>query len=79
MRAPFDEPLTIKNMVHDLGMSVTVFHHHFKSDTAMSRCSIKSTSAWRRLAALGLAVLDYFRAICIASLREFFSRTSNGM
>jgi AraC-like DNA-binding protein len=36
MRARFDEPLRIENVARELGMSVSVFHHHFKSVTAMS-------------------------------------------
>ncbi len=36
LRERFDEPLQIKNMARSLGMSVSGFHHHFKSVTAMS-------------------------------------------
>jgi AraC-like DNA-binding protein len=36
LREHFDEPLKIKNIARDLGMSVSGFHHHFKSVTAMS-------------------------------------------
>lgn len=36
LRENFNQPLEIENMAHDLGMSVSGFHHHFKSVTAMS-------------------------------------------
>jgi AraC-like DNA-binding protein len=36
MRERFDEPLRVENIARELGMSVSVFHHHFKSVTAMS-------------------------------------------
>jgi AraC-like DNA-binding protein len=36
LRDHFDEPLKIENIARDLGMSVSGFHHHFKSVTAMS-------------------------------------------
>jgi AraC-like DNA-binding protein len=36
LRENFDRPLKIDDMAHDLGMSVSGFHHHFKSVTAMS-------------------------------------------
>jgi AraC-like DNA-binding protein len=36
LRENFDEPLKIENIAHELGMSVSGFHHHFKSVTAMS-------------------------------------------
>jgi len=36
MRARIDEPLRVENVARELGMSVSVFHHHFKSVTAMS-------------------------------------------
>ena len=32
----FDQPLRIDNIAHELGMSVSGFHHHFKAVTAMS-------------------------------------------
>lgn len=32
----FDQPLRIEQIAHDLGMSVSGFHHHFKAVTAMS-------------------------------------------
>jgi len=36
LRENFDEPLKIEDLARDLGMSVSGFHHHFKSVTAMS-------------------------------------------
>src|SRR4029077_17325773 len=36
LRQHFDEPLKIENIARSLGMSVSGFHHHFKSVTAMS-------------------------------------------
>lgn len=36
LREHFDEPLKIENIARELGMSVSGFHHHFKSVTAMS-------------------------------------------
>jgi AraC-like DNA-binding protein len=36
LREHFDEPLRIDDMAHELGMSISGFHHHFKSITAMS-------------------------------------------
>jgi AraC-like DNA-binding protein len=36
LREHFDEPLRIEKVARDLGMSVSGFHHHFKSVTAMS-------------------------------------------
>ncbi len=36
LRENFDEPLKIEDMARELGMSVSGFHHHFKSVTAMS-------------------------------------------
>ncbi len=36
LREHFNEPLKIENIASDLGMSVSGFHHHFKSVTAMS-------------------------------------------
>src|SRR4029434_10242217 len=35
-RENFDQPLIIENIARKLGMSVSGFHHHFKSVTAMS-------------------------------------------
>jgi AraC-like DNA-binding protein len=32
----FDQPLRIEQMARELGMSVSVFHHHFKAVTALS-------------------------------------------
>ncbi len=36
LREKIDQPLVIENLARDLGMSVSGFHHHFKSVTAMS-------------------------------------------
>jgi AraC-like DNA-binding protein len=36
LRENFDQPLRIDDMARELGMSVSGFHHHFKSVTAMS-------------------------------------------
>jgi AraC-like DNA-binding protein len=36
LRENLDQPLRIQNIARDLGMSVSGFHHHFKSVTAMS-------------------------------------------
>lgn len=36
LREHFNEPLKIEDIAHELGMSVSGFHHHFKSVTAMS-------------------------------------------
>ena len=36
LREHFDEPLKIDDFARELGMSVSGFHHHFKSVTAMS-------------------------------------------
>ncbi len=36
LRENFDQPLRIDDIAHELGMSVSGFHHHFKSVTAMS-------------------------------------------
>jgi AraC-like DNA-binding protein len=36
LREHFDEPLKIEDIARELGMSVSSFHHHFKSVTAMS-------------------------------------------
>lgn len=36
LRENFEEPLKIENIARELGMSVSGFHHHFKSVTAMS-------------------------------------------
>jgi AraC-like DNA-binding protein len=36
LRENIDQPLSIENIARDLGMSVSGFHHHFKSVTAMS-------------------------------------------
>src|SRR6185436_8781731 len=36
LREHLDEPIKIENIARELGMSVSGFHHHFKSVTAMS-------------------------------------------
>lgn len=36
LRRDFDQPLRIEHLAHDLGMSVSGFHHHFKAVTALS-------------------------------------------
>ena len=36
LRENFDQPLRMDDLAHELGMSVSGFHHHFKSVTAMS-------------------------------------------
>jgi AraC-like DNA-binding protein len=36
LRKDFNQPLRIESIARDLGMSVSGFHHHFKSITAMS-------------------------------------------
>jgi AraC-like DNA-binding protein len=36
LRENLDQPLRIEQIAHDLGMSVSGFHHHFKAVTAMS-------------------------------------------
>lgn len=36
LRQDFDQPLRVEQIAHDLGMSVSGFHHHFKAVTAMS-------------------------------------------
>jgi AraC-like DNA-binding protein len=36
LREHFDEPLKIEDIARELGMSVSGFHHHFKSVTMMS-------------------------------------------
>lgn len=36
LRENFDQPLRIENIAREIGMSVSGFHHHFKSVTAMS-------------------------------------------
>ena len=36
LRANFDQPLRMDDIAHELGMSTSSFHHHFKSVTAMS-------------------------------------------
>jgi len=36
LRQNFDQPIRIEELAHELGMSVSGFHHHFKTVTAMS-------------------------------------------
>jgi AraC-like DNA-binding protein len=36
LKENIDQPLNIENIARQLGMSVSGFHHHFKSVTAMS-------------------------------------------
>jgi AraC-like DNA-binding protein len=36
LRNDFDQPLRIEDLAHELGMSVSGFHHHFRTLTAMS-------------------------------------------
>ena len=36
LRQDFDQPLRVEQIAHELGMSVSGFHHHFKAVTAMS-------------------------------------------
>jgi AraC-like DNA-binding protein len=36
LRKHFDEPLKMEEIARELGMSVSGFHHHFKSVTSMS-------------------------------------------
>src|SRR6266699_4017123 len=36
LRHAFDQPLRIESLARELGMSVSVFHHHFKAVTAMN-------------------------------------------
>ena len=36
MRRYFDQPLRIEDLAREVGMSVSNFHHQFKSITAMS-------------------------------------------
>jgi AraC-like DNA-binding protein len=36
LRSTFDQPLSIDEVAHDLGMSVSGFHHHFKAVTGLS-------------------------------------------
>ena len=36
LRKDFDQPLRVEEMAHDLGMSISGFHHHFRTLTAMS-------------------------------------------
>ena len=36
LRHDFDQPLRIEQLAHELGMSVSSFHHHFKAVTELS-------------------------------------------
>src|SRR6266568_5649937 len=36
LRQDFDQPLRIESLAREVGMSVSVFHHHFKAVTALS-------------------------------------------
>lgn len=36
LRREFDQPIRIEQLAHELGMSVSGFHHHFKAVTALS-------------------------------------------
>ena len=36
LRRDFDQPLCIESLAHELGMSVSGFHHHFKAVTTLS-------------------------------------------
>ena len=36
LRQDFDQPLHIEDLAHELGMSISGFHHHFKAVTALS-------------------------------------------
>ena len=36
LRENFDQPLRIDDLAHELGMSVSGFHHHFKSVTTIN-------------------------------------------
>lgn len=36
LKTDFDKPLRVEDLAKELGMSVSGFHHHFKSVTAMS-------------------------------------------
>jgi AraC-like DNA-binding protein len=36
LRQAFDQPLRVEDLAHELGMSVSALHHHFKVVTAMS-------------------------------------------
>jgi AraC-like DNA-binding protein len=36
LRQDFDRPLRVEEIAHELGMSVSAFHHHFKAVTALS-------------------------------------------
>lgn len=51
LRENFDQPLRIENIAREIGMSVSGFHHHFKSVTAMSPVQYQNSCASRRPAA----------------------------
>ena len=36
LRQNFDQPLRVETLAHELGMSVSAFHHHFKAVTTLS-------------------------------------------
>jgi len=36
LRRNFDQPLRVETLAHELGMSVSAFHHHFKAVTTLS-------------------------------------------
>jgi hypothetical protein len=46
LRENLDQPLKIENIARDLGMSISGFHYHFKSVTAMSPCSFRNKCAF---------------------------------
>ena len=48
LREHFDEPLKIDDIARRFGMSVSGFHHHFKSVTAMSPCNFKNKYDYRK-------------------------------
>jgi AraC-like DNA-binding protein len=54
----FDQPLAIDSIAHELGMSVSGSHHHFKVVTAMSRLQfqkrLRLQEARRRMLGDGL-------------------------
>jgi AraC-like DNA-binding protein len=62
LRAHFDEPLKMEDVARDLGMSVSGFHHHFKSVTAMSKPVLWLT-AFRPLRVLRLRT-EVFQGSC---------------
>ncbi len=36
LRHDFDQPLSVESLAREVGMSISVFHHHFKAVTALS-------------------------------------------